>query len=95
MRIDLDSAPLIYLVDIIAPYASILATRLAVPDTTQVCSELSRLECRVKPMQDGESALLAAFDSYFTGIISEVVPLTRPVIDLATELSARYSFKHP
>ena len=32
MRIYLDSAPLIYLVENIAPYASILTTRLAAPD---------------------------------------------------------------
>jgi len=36
-----------------------------------------------------------AFDNYFAGIISEVIPLTRPVIDLATELRARYGFKIP
>ena len=95
MRIYLDSAPLIYLVENIAPYASTLATRLAAPGTTQMCSELSRLECRVKPIRDGEAALLIAFDSYFAGIISEVIPLTRPVVDLATELRARYGFKTP
>ena len=95
MRIYLDSAPLIYLVENIAPYASALATRLTVPDTIQVCSELSRLECRVKPIRDGETALLAAFDSYFTGIIGEVIPLSRQVIDQATELRARYDFKTP
>ena len=90
MRIYLDSAPLIYLVENIAPYSSTLATRLAAPNTTQVCSELSRLECRVKPIRDGEVALLTAFDSYFADIISETIPLTRPVIDLATELRARH-----
>ena len=95
VRIYLDSAPLIYLVENIAPYASTLATRLSASDTTQVCSELSRLECRVKPIRDREAALLTAFDSYFSGIISEVLPLTRPVLDLATELRARYGFKTP
>jgi predicted nucleic acid-binding protein len=95
VRVYLDSAPLIYLVENIAPYASALATRLAIPGTTQVCSELSRLECRVKPILDEETALLTAFDSYFTSIISEVIPLTRSVIDLATKLRARYGFKTP
>ena len=95
MRIYLDSAPLIYLVENILPYASFLATRLTVPGTIQVCSELSRLECRVKPIHDKEATLLAAFDSYFADIISDVIPLTRQVIDLATELRARYGFKTP
>ena len=44
---------------------------------------------------DREATLLTAFDSYFAGIMSEVIPLTRPVIDLATELRARYKFKTP
>ena len=89
MRIYLDSAPLLYLVENVVPYASTLAVRLAAPDVNQVCSELSRLECRVKPIRDRETTLLTAFDSYFAGIMSEVIPLTRPIIDLATELRAR------
>ena len=68
MRIYLDSAPLIYLVENVVPYASTLAARLAAPDVNQVCSELSRLECRVKPIRDRETTLLTAFDSYFAGI---------------------------
>jgi predicted nucleic acid-binding protein len=46
-------------------------------------------------MRDGEAALLTAFDSYFASIIAEVIPLNRPVIDLATKLRARYGFKTP
>lgn len=95
MRIYLDSAPLIYPVENVVPYAPALAARLAVPDTIQVCSELSRPECRVKPIRDGEAALLAAFDDYFSDIILELIPLTRPVIDLATELRAHYEFRTP
>ena len=95
MRIYLDSAPLIYLVEEVIPYTSTIETRLALSDTIQVCSELSRLECRVKPIRDGEEALLAAFDSYFVDIIAEVIPLSRQVIDQATELRARYGFKTP
>jgi predicted nucleic acid-binding protein len=95
VRIYLDTAPLIYLVENVSPYASIIAKRLAVPGTVQVCSELSRLECRVKPIRDGETALWAAFDSYFATVATELVPLTRQVIDLATELRARYGFRTP
>ncbi len=52
MRIYLDSPPLIYLVENVVPYASTLAVRLAAPDVNQVCSELSRLECRVEPIRE-------------------------------------------
>lgn len=95
LRIYLDSAPLIYLVENVAPYASALITRLSASDTVQVCSELTRLECRVKPIRDGEAALLAAFDSYFANIVAAVLPLSRQTIDQATELRARYGFRTP
>jgi predicted nucleic acid-binding protein len=95
VRIYLDSAPLIYLVENVLPYATALKTRLSAPATIQVCSELSRLECRVKPVRDGQDALLAAFDSYFADIVDELLPLSRQVIDQATELRARYGFRTP
>ena len=95
MRIYLDSAPVIYLVEGVLPYVADLETRLSVPGTVQVCSDLTRLECRVKPIRDRQDMLLAAFDRYFDEIISEVFPLSRNVIDEATILRARYGFKTP
>ncbi len=95
MRIYLDSAVLIYLIEDVAPYASTLEARLAEPDIIQVCSDLSRLECRMKPIRDRQMALLTAFDSYFSQIINEIIPLSRQVVDHATELRARYGFRTP
>ncbi len=95
MRVYLDSAPIIYLVEAVAPYAPILETRLSAPGTQQVCSDLTRLECRVKPLQEGKQALLTAFDRYLAEIITEIVPLSRSVIDRATELRAQYGFRTP
>lgn len=95
MRVYLDSAPIIYLVEDILPYTSALVSRLSAPNVIQVCSELSRLECRVKPIRDGEEALLAAFDSYFREIVNEVLPLSRQALERATLLRARYGFRTP
>jgi predicted nucleic acid-binding protein len=95
VRVYLDSAPIIYLVEELSPYASALESRLSAPNVIQVCSELSRLECRVKPIRDGEEALLAAFDGYFGGIVNEVLPLSRQVLERATLLRARYGFRTP
>jgi predicted nucleic acid-binding protein len=95
MRLYMDAAPLIYLVENVSPYAAVLISRLVAPDVVQVCSDLTRLECRVKPVRDNEPALLAAFDAYFAEVMAEIVPLSRPVIDRATELRARYGFKTP
>lgn len=95
VRVYLDSAPVIYLVEDVAPYAATLEARLVVPGMVQVCSDLTRLECRVKPIQDGQTALLAAFDRYFEDIVVKVEPLSRQVMDQATMLRARYGFKTP
>jgi uncharacterized protein len=95
VRVYLDSSPIIYLVEGIAPYAATLEARLARLQATLVCSELSRLECRVRPIRDKEDALLAAFDSYFADIVEDVIPLSRQVIDRATQLRARYCLRTP
>jgi len=95
VRVYLDSAPLIYVIEGVAPFASTVMTTLAQPETIQLCSELTRLECRVKPVRDGQAVLLAAFDHYFARVIDTVLPITRPVVDQATELRARYGFKTP
>ena len=95
MRAYLDSAPIIYLVEAVAPYAAHLEARLSAPDTLQVCSDLTRLECRVKPLQTRNNVLLTAFDRYLNEIIAEIVPLSRLVVDRATELRAQYGFRTP
>ena len=95
MRVYLDAAPVVYLVEQVEPYASELEKRLSVPGTIQVCSDLTRLECRVKPIRDNQQALLAAFDRYLREIIAEILPLSPQVIDQATFLRARYGFRTP
>ena len=95
MRVYLDSAPIIYIVENIAPYTAQLRQRLSESETVQVCSDLTRLECRVKPVKDGNQALVTAFERYLSEIVSEVVPLSRGVIDYATDLRAHYGFKTP
>ena len=95
MRIYLDSAPLIYLVENVSPYVEPLIERLSPEGVFQVCSDLTRLECRVKPLRDDQPALLSAFDSYFAKIIYETVPLSRAIMDRATEIRARHGFKPP
>ncbi len=94
-RIYLDAVSIIYLVENVEPYVQTVIDRLNKPGTIQLCSELTRLECRVKPLRDGKEALLTAFDSYFTNIIHTVIPLSRQTLDQATKLRADYGFKTP
>jgi len=90
----LDTAPLIYLVEHVPRFGDLVAQRLPSTDVI-VVSDLSRLECRVKPMREGDTDLLDDFDRFFSESVSEVVALSREVIDRATEVRSRYGFKTP
>jgi uncharacterized protein len=91
MRYYLDAAPIIYLIEQSQPFATAIRSKLAALGVVLITSEMARLECRVKPMRDGNQALLQDFDD----TIAEIFPLTRDVVDLATEIRAQYNFKTP
>ncbi len=95
MRIYLDTAPVIYLVEKIEPYYSRARSRLDEPNVVQVVSELTRLESRVKPIRDSDVQLLRAFDAYFAQVVDETVSISLAVIDMATDIRAHYGFKTP
>lgn len=95
MRYYLDTAPIVYTVETSPLFAQKVDAVLARPGLTLITSEMARLECRVKPMHDGNLSLLQDFDDYFNNTITEIIPLTRDVIDRATEIRAQYNFKTP
>lgn len=95
MRYYLDAAPIIYLIEQRQPFAISVRSKLAAAEIVPVTSELARLECRVKPMHDGNLTLLQDFDDYFANTIAEIVQLTRDVVDRATRIRAQYNFKTP
>ena len=53
------------------------------------------MECRVKPLREGNTALLQDSDDYFAEVVKETVVLSRAVIDRATDIRARYGFRTP
>ncbi len=95
MRFYLDAAPVIYLVEQVSPYYLPLSRRLAQSGGVLVVSELTRLECRVKPLKFNDIDLLRDYDEFFNYSVVEVVPLSRAVMELATEIRARYGFRTP
>jgi uncharacterized protein len=95
MRYYLDSAPIIYLIEQRQPFATSVRSKLAGTGIIPITSELARLECRVKPMHDRNLILLQDFDDYFNNTIAEIIPLTRDVVDRATEIRAQFNFKTP
>ncbi|MBP8053248.1 MAG: type II toxin-antitoxin system VapC family toxin [Burkholderiaceae bacterium] len=60
-----------------------------------VFTELTRLECRVKPLKTGNQIQLAGYDRVFSTPGYRFEALTREVFDLATELRAQHNLKTP
>ena len=96
MLIYCDSVILIYYLDANDSFhqkADIRLTALRSAGGEIAVSDLSRLECRVKPLQLADAQRLAIFDGFFVLPDVRKVPLTTAVFDRATELRARFSFK--
>ena len=84
---------MIHLVERVEPYWQSVRTRLLGQHIIQICSDLTRLECRVKPLRDSNQTLLSVCEEYFSDSVSEVVGLSRDIVDEATQIRARYQFK--
>jgi len=95
VRYYLDAAPVIYSVEEVPVYAAAVDKVLSADGVVRIVSDLTRMECRVKPMRENDYALLADSDEYFEDTVHEVVSLSRDIIDLATEIRAKYGFTSP
>jgi hypothetical protein len=77
---------LIYRLQSVEPWRTRIANALAQTGEPRLTvSELSRMECRVKPLREGDTSALARFDRFFTSPMITIVPLGRAVFDLAIE----------
>ena len=95
MRLYLDAAPVIYTVEQVAPFFPVVDARLSIAGVVLVASDLTRMECRVKPVREDNADLLKDYDDFFAYAVTEIVALSREIIDQATEIRARYGFKTP
>ena len=93
----LDACCFIYLVEGQPEWRTVVAQRLRnlEPASKLITSQLARLECRTKPMRDGNRALLERYDALFAADRVVVVDVSEHVIDRATDLRARHGFKTP
>ena len=97
-KIYLDSMVVIYLIQ--GPESLSNAIRRALlpaegEPSQVVVSDLTRLECRVKPIQEGADELLGEFDELFDSQDIEKIVFQTETFDLATELRARHGTKTP
>lgn len=96
MLIYLDSVILIYFLDAAGPLhhrASQRLARLHAEGDRVAVSDLTRLECRVHPIQQADRTRLAIFDGFFAQPDVTTVPLSPAVYDRATLIRARFAFK--
>lgn len=93
----LDACCFIYLVEGQPPWRSAIEARLRAlgPGARVVSSQLSRLECRTKPLREGDHRLLANYDALFAASRVAVRDLSAAAVDGATTLRAKYGFKSP
>jgi predicted nucleic acid-binding protein len=95
VRVYLDAAPVIYVVEEVPSYAALVHSKLNTQGTERVASELTRLECRVRPLRNRNETQLEEFARYFESPYLEMLQLTREVLERATEIRAEYGFTTP
>jgi predicted nucleic acid-binding protein len=94
-RLYLDSAPVIYFVERVPQYWGAVQGRLLTPGVVLVSSDLTRMECLVRPLRLGDAAVIQDFDSFFLTQVAEMVSFVPPVFRRAAEIRAQFNFKTP
>jgi len=91
----LDACCFIYLVEGTPSWKTTVETRLraiaAQGGAQFVTSDLTRIECRTKPLREQQLELLKQYDRLLSSGELDVLPLSRGVVDGATELRAKYA----
>jgi uncharacterized protein len=91
----LDACCIIYLTEGTPAWRAAVETHLkTLPAATGlVTSRLSRLECRCKPLREGDAALLACYEAAFGK--TRLLDISAAIIERATDLRAKYGFRSP
>lgn len=93
-----DACAIIYFVESVDPWANRMIEILRAADNTHdghAVSQLSLLECRIKPLRDQNSAVLANYQRFFTRRDLVEVPISREIILEAARIRAVCNLKTP
>jgi predicted nucleic acid-binding protein len=96
LLIYLDANIVIYLIEqppVWGPRAAAYVAALRGAGDTMAVSDLTRLECRVKPLSVGDAPRVAQFDAFFLSSDVQVLPLSAAVCDRATLIRAVHHFR--
>jgi uncharacterized protein len=94
----LDSNIVIYLIEQSPPFgarATACIAALTAAGDAIVVSDLTRMECRSNPVAAADQVTLDLYDVFFGQAVARLMPLSRAVVDRATEIRGRYRFKTP
>lgn len=99
MRVYLDTAPLIYLVEGRAPWVDLVASQLrdwVKNDCLLGTSTLTLLELLVLPKKEGNDTLARKYRALLSELVSEpLIPLSEFIADKAAEYRALGQFRTP
>lgn len=95
MRVYLDTAPIIYLVEQNPAFSPAVAAAVVALGGDLVSSDIAWLESLVVPYRNNDAALVADFDTFFQTQLVEVVGLDRGVFDQAARIRAAHNLKAP
>ncbi|MBK8393852.1 MAG: type II toxin-antitoxin system VapC family toxin [Leptospiraceae bacterium] len=98
MKIYLDACYIIYLLEGTEEFqkkAKENFLKYVAENSIVCCSQLSKLECLVKPTRDKEDETIKLYQSFFSSTGFQFIPISEEVIDTATALRATYNFKTP
>ena len=95
-RAYLDACAIIYLIEGVRLVQQVVTAKLSQCHATAlITARLSRLECRVLPFKNNDTALLSTYNSFFSAAGMSIGELTPDVIERATEIRVTYGFKTP
>ena len=95
MRLYLDTAPVIYVVEQVPDFSQKILHYIQKPDIELVVSDLTWMECRVKPLTENKETLLDDYDKFFSQSVIEIVELSRRVLERAAHIRSQYNIKTP
>jgi predicted nucleic acid-binding protein len=96
MRLYLDANVIIYTVEANKDFQAAVLAWLKKCEAVAgllITSRLSLLECRPKPLREGDQKTLTRFDDFFAGDNLVLFDISSDVIDQATELRSKYNFR--
>jgi predicted nucleic acid-binding protein len=100
MILFLDACAIIYWVELVKPYYQQFSKKIDKIKknyhlVTFAASELSLLECRIKPLRENNDILLSHYQVFFNASDLKLVPLNRSVIELASHLRVQFNLTTP